>query len=272
MRRVRGAGCEVDEERFIRRQRFLVLDPVDRLVGHVRHQMIVRVMRRFDLGHPVIKQRRPLVGLAAEEAIKLVEAGAGRPTVGRSGRAHLPGRGFVRLAECRRAVAVEPQHLCNGCYAVGALPGLPGEARGGLCDRTHIVHVMVAAGKQRGPGRRTKCRGVKLVVAQPIVGEGFHSRHMDRPAKGARLTKTHVVDQHDQHIGRLGRGLDLEAGRRRRVPGVQHGAVRVLRLGDRQHGAIGRERDADSWLRLCNAGNASSQKNQRTCERGGDER
>ncbi len=186
---MRGTGREVDEERLIRRQRLLVLHPVDRMVGHVGHEVVVRVCRRLDLVHAVIEQRRPLVGLAADEAIELVEAGAGRPAVGRAGGADLPGRGLVRFSERRRAVAVEPQHLRQRCHAVGALPGLPGKSGGGLGDRAHVVHVVVAAGEQRGSRRRAKRRGVELVVAQALVGEFFHRRHVNRSAEGARLPK-----------------------------------------------------------------------------------
>src|SRR5258708_26012212 len=93
-------------------------------------------MRWFDLVHAVINERRPLVGLTADEAVELVEARAGRPAVGWTGRAHLPCCGLVRFAERRRAVAIEPQHLCQRCDAVWALPGLSGKRCGGFC---HLV-------------------------------------------------------------------------------------------------------------------------------------
>ena len=46
MRSVRGAGREVDEERLVRHQRLLLLDPVDRLVGHVLGE-VVALLRRL---------------------------------------------------------------------------------------------------------------------------------------------------------------------------------------------------------------------------------
>ena len=170
---------------------------------------------------PVVEQRRPLVGLAADEAVELVEARAGRPAVGRAGRADLPGRGLVRLAEGGGAVAVQPQHLRQRRHAVRALPGLPGEGGGGLRDRAHVVHVMVAAAEQRGARRRAERRGVELVVAQPAVGQALHRRHVDRPAEGARLAEPHVVDQDDEHVRGAGRRLDLESRRGRGVAGIQ---------------------------------------------------
>jgi len=134
VRGVGGAGREVDEEGFVRRERFLIPHPVNGLVGHVGHKMVVRVRRWLDLHHPVVDQWRPLVGLAADEAVELIEARTGRPAVGRAGGADLPGRGLVRFAEGGGAVAVQPQHLRQRRHAVGALTGLPGEGGGGLRD------------------------------------------------------------------------------------------------------------------------------------------
>ena len=108
---------------------FLESHPVDRLIGHVGHEVVVRVLREFDLFMSVIDGRRPLVRFAADEAVELVEAGAGRPAVGRPGGADLPGGGLVVLAEGGRAVAVEPQHLGQWrrrCW--GVAPVWPGKA------------------------------------------------------------------------------------------------------------------------------------------------
>src|SRR5260370_38315317 len=108
--------------------------------------------------------RSPLIGLAAEEAVELVEARAGRPAVGWAGRTHLPSGGLMRLAECRRAVAIQPQHLRQRRYAVGALPGLSRESGSGFGNRAHVVHVMIATAEQCGSrGRAERC-GVELVV------------------------------------------------------------------------------------------------------------
>ena len=43
VRRMGGAGSEVDEEWLVRRERFLVPHPVDGLIGHVGHEVVVRV-------------------------------------------------------------------------------------------------------------------------------------------------------------------------------------------------------------------------------------
>ena len=84
MRSMRGAGGEVREERLVRRQRLLAPDPLDRLVRHVGREVVVRVVRRLHLDRAVVDQRRPLIGLAADEAVELVESGMRGPAIERS--------------------------------------------------------------------------------------------------------------------------------------------------------------------------------------------
>ncbi len=147
----------------------------------------------------------------------------------------------MRLAEGCGAIAVQPQHLRQRRHAVRALAGLPGEGGGGLRDRAHVVRMMVSTAEQRGPRRRAKRRSVELVVAQAGVGQALHRRHVDGPAEGARLAEPHVVDQHDEDVGRAGRRLDLESWRRCGIASIEHRARRGLRLRDRQHRAVGRQ-------------------------------
>ena len=52
-----------------------------RLLRHVGHEVVVRVVGQFDLRDPVVQVRCPLVRLAAEEAVELVEALARGPAV-----------------------------------------------------------------------------------------------------------------------------------------------------------------------------------------------
>ena len=128
MRRMGGARCEIHEERLVRRERLLELHPGDGLVGHVGHEVVAGVVRRGDAGHAVIERGIPLVGLAAEEAVELVEARARRPAVGRPGDADLPRRGLVVLAEEGGAVTVQAQHLGERRDGVGPLPGIARKA------------------------------------------------------------------------------------------------------------------------------------------------
>ena len=75
---------------------------------------------------------------------------------------------------------------------------------------------------------------MELVVAQTLAGERVDGRHVDRAAEGARLAETHIVEQNDQHIGRIGRRFRLEAWWRGGVARVEGGDRRVCRFRDRK--------------------------------------
>ena len=238
MRRMGRARREINEERLVGRERLFRANPGDRVVRHVRHQMVVWIVRRLDRRHVFIERRMPLVRFAADEPIKFVEAGSGRPAVGRPGDAELPGRRLVALSKGGCRIAIEPQHFGQGSDRVRALSGIAGIGGRDLGDAAHVVHVVVAAGEQRDPRRRAKRGRVELVVAQAVVGERLDRRHVDRPAECARLAEAHVVDEDDQHIRRALRRLNLEARRRLGVARVEFGVDRNRRLGDREDRAV----------------------------------
>jgi hypothetical protein len=121
MRRMGRAGREIDEERLIGRERFLLSDPGDRLIGHVFHQVVAFFRRplQLDGSGAFIESRVPLVGLAAEEAIEVLESAAARgPLIERSDRARLPHRHFMALSELRCGIPIELQRLCKRCDGV----------------------------------------------------------------------------------------------------------------------------------------------------------
>ena len=76
MHRARG---EVDEEGLVRGERLLEADPLDGLRGHVVHEVVVGVVRGLDAVLVVVDGGRPLIGLAAQEPVELVEALVVRP-------------------------------------------------------------------------------------------------------------------------------------------------------------------------------------------------
>ena len=164
--RVGGTGREIHEERLVRRHRLLGLDPVDRLIGHVLGEVVVLLLGRIDLLDAVVDQRSPLVGLAANEAVELVEALVRRPAVERTGHAGFPGGGLVPLAEGTGAVAVEAEHLRQRCDAVRDGAGVARIGGGRFHDRTGIGGVMIPPALQRDARRRAKRRRVEVVVAQ----------------------------------------------------------------------------------------------------------
>ena len=234
VRCVDGPGRVVDEEWLVRRHRLLRFDPVDRLVGHVRREVVPLRLRRRHARHTIVDQRIPLIRLASDEAVELVEALMGRPAVEGSGHARLPRRGLVPLAERTGAVAVQPKHLRQGRHAIRNGARVAGKRRRGLHDRTGVRLVMVAARLERHPRRRTERRRVEIVVSQPALRELVEGGCLQRTAKRARCAKAEVVDQDDHDVGcALGR-CDLESRGRRDIARVQLGVGWRLGLQDRQ--------------------------------------
>src|SRR5262249_7465584 len=115
--------------------------------------------------------RLPLVGVAADEAIEVVEAHAGRPLVERPGRARLELRGVVVLAEPGRAVAIVLQDSAD----CGLVPGddavVAGESRGLLRDDAEARRMVVASGDDGRPRRRAQRGRVEVSVPEAVGGD-----------------------------------------------------------------------------------------------------
>jgi hypothetical protein len=226
VRRMRGARGEVNEERLVRHQRLLLANPADRLIGHVRGEVVALLggLLRFHRRRALVDRRVVLIGLAADEAVEVLEAAAaGRPGVEGSDRAGLPDRHLVALAELRRRVAVQPQRLRERRACVRSDRVVARRRGGQLGDHAHPHRVVVTAGEQRRARRRAQRRGVEAVVLQAARGQPLRGRRLTRPAERARGAETDIIKQDHEHIGCPGRWsqrLDRrELGTR--VPGVE---------------------------------------------------
>ena len=107
VRRVASAGNVIDEERLVGRHGVELLHVLDRLVRHVGGEVVAGLADpREDLGVIAEQIRRPLVGLAAHEAVEVVEAHPRRPLIEWARHAVLEARRVVVLAEPRCGIAV----------------------------------------------------------------------------------------------------------------------------------------------------------------------
>ena len=205
----------------------------DGLVGHVLHEVVALFGRllRLDRRGALVERRIPLVGLAADEAVEVLEAAAARgPGVERPDRARLPHRHFVALAELRRVVAVELERLGQRRHGVGQHRAVARRAGGDLGDAAHAGGVVVAAGQQRLARRRAERGGVEAVELQTARRQLLRVRRLAGTAEGAGRAEAGVVDQDDEHVGRtLGRPQLLD---RRKL------TVRVLRVVGNELGAF----------------------------------
>ena len=89
VRGVRRAGREVHEERLVWHQCLLRAHPVDSVVGEVLGEVVALLggLGRLDRRRALVERRVPLVVLAADEAVEVLEPRAGRPHVKRAHRA-----------------------------------------------------------------------------------------------------------------------------------------------------------------------------------------
>ena len=225
MRRVGGTRREVHEERLVRQQGFLLARPRDRLVGQVFGEVVAlfRRLRRLDGRRPLIEGRVPLVVLAADEAVEVLEStAAGRPRVERPGRARLPDRHLVALAELRRRIAVQLEGQRQRRLGVGQHRAVAGRGGRDFRDAAHADRVVIAAGEQRLPRRRAQRGRVEARVSQPALGQLLEVRGLAGTAEHAGRAVAHVVDEDHQHIGRT--------LRRPHVPDRRELRVRILRV------------------------------------------
>ena len=198
VRRVRRARRKVDEERLVRGETLLLSDPGDRLVGHVVDQVVAFFGRllRLDRRGPLVERRVPLVGLAADEAVEILEAAtAGWPGVERSCGTRFPDRHFMALAELGGRVAIQLQGLRQRRHRVGQHRVVARCARRNLGDAAHAHGVVIAACQQGLPRRRAERGGVEAGELQPACGQLLRGRRLTGPAEGAGRAEAHVVDR-----------------------------------------------------------------------------
>ena len=178
---------------------------------------------RFDRHRVAVDRRRPLVRLGADEAVEVLEtATTGRPRIERTHRTGLPHRHLMALAELRGRVPVQLQRLRQRRLVLRTNRAVPGRRRRDLGDPAHPDGVMVPAGQQGLPRRRTQRRGVEPGVAQPALGQPLEVRGVQRTAERRRRAETRVIQQDHQHIRRTRRRPQRNDRRER--------GVRILRV------------------------------------------
>ena len=74
VRCVRGAGCKVNKEWFVRRHCLLKLNPANGFVGHICCEVIVFLGFFWHTSDAIEDHRFPLIGLATDKTIEFVKA------------------------------------------------------------------------------------------------------------------------------------------------------------------------------------------------------
>src|SRR5208337_3877491 len=105
-----------NEERLVGGGRIQTAHVFDGIVRQVGGEVVARLADPWKhRGRIAIEIGRPLVGLAAQEPVKILKAQADRPLVERASRAVLKGGNVVVLAEPRSGIAVVPEDGTDGC-------------------------------------------------------------------------------------------------------------------------------------------------------------
>ena len=207
VRRVRAAGGVIHEEGLIGRGGVQSLDVSYRVVRHAGDEVVAGVLDpRKDLRVIAEEPRPPLVGLAAHEAVEILEAHAARPLIERTHQAVFVARRVVVLAEPGRRVAVLLHDLADGRVVASDDGVVSRIARGLLGNHAESHGVMVASGEQRRSRRRAERGGVELRIAKAGLRNPVQRRRRDHTAERARDAVALVVRHDEQDVGRaLGR-------------------------------------------------------------------
>src|ERR1022692_3435805 len=156
MRCVRAARNVIDKERLVWSDGVEALHVLDGIIRLRRRQVPAGMA---DVGiylrRAAEQIRLPLAGVAADEAIEVVEAHAGWPLIERPGLAGRKRWRVVILAEPGGAIAVIPQDAADCRLVAGDDAVVTREAGCLLGNHAEADRVMVAPGNQGGPRRRT---------------------------------------------------------------------------------------------------------------------
>ena len=159
-----------------------------------------------------------LVGLAPHEPVVAVEASPERPLVTWASRRHFRCRRQVPLADGQGGVALIAQNFREESVLLRDGGVVARETCGKLDDAGHAIRMVVAAGKQTGPGRRTQGGRVEVGVAAPLRRQAVERRRCDVRSIRPELGVSHVVQENDHHV-RGSRGRRLQ----RRPPALRIG-------------------------------------------------
>ena len=204
MRRMSGPRRILNEEWLARHGLIESIQIIDGLIGHACGQIPAGLaLERINLRGVAVQVGLPLVGVATNKTIEILEAHAGGPLVKRPYLAGRKRRGIVVLAKPRGRVAVVQQHPTDGGLVLGDNAVVAGESRGLLRNHAEPHRMMVTASDERRARRRTQSGGMDVVVAQAILGNAVQCGRRDDAAEGTRHAKSGVICDDEQHIGGL---------------------------------------------------------------------
>ena len=206
--RVHRARGPQHHERVVGLQRLVAGDPLDGAVGQVLVEVVGLAVR---LGVVVVPHdRHELVHVSRHEAVGVVEALTARPAVERADLGDLVERRVVPLAQRVVDVAclteVVGHRSCRTAGPSRCSRGTPSRSASGCRGRSCAGCDRPSASRAIGEQSAVVW---KLLKRKPVFGETIDVRRVDQPAKlPTELPEPDVVEQEDDHVGRIGMGAD----------------------------------------------------------------
>src|SRR5215469_10838053 len=139
----------------------------------------------------------PLIGITANEAIKVLKTHACRPLVERSRLAGDKRRRVVILTEPRCAVAIVLEDLSDRRLITGDEAVVSRESGGLLGNHAETDRVMVAAGDERSASRRTQRGRIEVCIADSSLRDPVKCWCRDHSAKRTGHPESGVIG-HDE--------------------------------------------------------------------------
>src|SRR5215467_13092710 len=156
MRRMGATRNVVQDEGLSRRRGVQLAKIADRVVGHARRQVVAGLVAPGENLCGIAKQeRRPLVSLAAHEAVEVFKAHSGGPLIERTGNAVLVVGRVVVLPEPRGRVTVLFQDFTDGRVVDPDNGIVAGITSGLFRDNAEPDRMVIASGDDGCTGWRT---------------------------------------------------------------------------------------------------------------------
>src|SRR5262249_35843220 len=182
----------------------------------------------------VVQSWLPLISLAADKAVEVIESLQSWPAIERAGNTLLPIGDIVVLAEESRAIAVLPNDLRNHRAASRNRSGVPWATTTELGDATGSRRMMIATSQQRRARRRTKSRRMETRILKSPRRQLVEIRSWYLATESSPLSEATIINQDNQNVRCTSRRFDHRNLRRRRVFGQLLDLASERRLWRRQ--------------------------------------
>ena len=229
-------GGEVHKEGSLGISGPLHLHPLNGVIGEIfGHVVVITADVRRHRGRVAIHRGLPLGGFGIQDAVEVIKANAGRPTVEGAGGGLFPERCQVPLAKGRRGVPTLSKNLGDGGRLLRDDGVVPRKNIGRLGNAAHVDGVVVATSQHGRSRGGAQCGGVELVKRESLTRHAIQCWRRHGTTESRAGSKSDVIEQNQD---------DVRCPLRR----LGHIHRHALRLSDSSP-----ERSAKGWRRFRNS-------------------